>query len=51
MKLTPPHFCWEWDGLYVRPWDDEVQCCQCRFTALGWIRFWFAHLLHGEPNE
>lgn len=28
-KHKIPHFCYEWDGLFIRPGDPEMDCCGC----------------------
>lgn len=28
-KYKIAHFCYSWDGLFIRPGDPEMDCCGC----------------------
>ncbi len=29
VKCTHPHYCYDWDSLFITPLNDEFQCCTC----------------------
>jgi hypothetical protein len=39
-----PHYCYEWDEMYIRPWDPEADCCLCRFTWKAWVQCWWRYV-------
>ena len=45
--IKPPHYCWEWDGLFIRSGDPEMDACICNFT---W-RFKVKHVLNNILNR
>jgi len=32
MKEKPAHYCHDWDFLFVKPNDPEMDCCNCKFV-------------------
>lgn len=59
MKYTPrlrqlkiaPHYCYDWDDLFVRPWDVEATVCTCEFSFKEWIRAWWRWWWKYEPID
>ena len=50
-RLMAPHYCYDWNGLYVKPSDPGAECCICKFTLRTWAVCWWHYFWRGEEDK